>query len=135
MSPISTPALPPGSKIFVTGVNGFIGSHIADQLLAEGYRVTGTTRDLTKVAWLQGLLSGNMAMGNLKPSRFLTSAAMELTMDLSTVREPRLSASENYVLTRAHQGYPELSTLPQTCHLTQIPAKSFLAWSLSRSTC
>lgn len=36
------PAIAPGSLTLVTGVNGFIGSHIADQLLSLGYRVRGT---------------------------------------------------------------------------------------------
>ena len=28
-------------KVLVTGVSGFIGSHLAEKLLREGYRVTG----------------------------------------------------------------------------------------------
>lgn len=35
--------------MLVTGVNGYIGSHVADQLLEAGYRVRGTTRALEKV--------------------------------------------------------------------------------------
>ena len=34
--------------MLVTGVNSFIGSHIADQLLIDGYNVRGTVRTLTK---------------------------------------------------------------------------------------
>ncbi|KAK4040443.1 hypothetical protein C8A01DRAFT_15692 [Parachaetomium inaequale] len=55
MSPISNPVLLPGSRVLVTGVSGFLGSHIADQLLAGGYLVTGTTRDASKAAWVQRL--------------------------------------------------------------------------------
>ncbi|RSL84650.1 hypothetical protein CEP51_003753 [Fusarium floridanum] len=46
-------ALPLGSLIVVSGVNGFIGSHIADQLLAIGYRVRGTVRSLERSGWLE----------------------------------------------------------------------------------
>ncbi|KAL3961453.1 hypothetical protein ACCO45_002976 [Purpureocillium lilacinum] len=46
------PVLQPGAVILVTGVSGFIGSHVADQLLAAGYTVRGTTRDAAKNAWL-----------------------------------------------------------------------------------
>ncbi|WQF85189.1 Putative NAD-dependent epimerase/dehydratase, NAD(P)-binding domain superfamily [Colletotrichum destructivum] len=48
----SSPALPLGSRIVITGANGFIASHIADQLLARGYLVRGTVRDPSKTRWL-----------------------------------------------------------------------------------
>jgi nucleoside-diphosphate-sugar epimerase len=41
------PVLPP-ARILVTGVNGFIGSHVARTLLCRGYRVRGTVRVLCK---------------------------------------------------------------------------------------
>lgn len=50
-----TPAIPKGSLVLVTGVNGYIGSHVADQLLEAGYRVRGTTRALEKVKALSAL--------------------------------------------------------------------------------
>ena len=46
------PAIPKDSVVLVTGVNGYIGSNVADQLMEAGYRVRGTTRGLSKV---QGL--------------------------------------------------------------------------------
>lgn len=52
MSPIQRPTLPEGSLILVTGVNGFIGSHIADQILLAGYRVRGIVRDAQKNSWM-----------------------------------------------------------------------------------
>lgn len=47
-----TNKLPPGSLVLITGANGFLGSHICDQLLLAGYRVRGTVRDTEKQAWL-----------------------------------------------------------------------------------
>ena len=35
-----------GQTIFVTGVNGHIGNHIVGDLLANGYNVKGSVRDL-----------------------------------------------------------------------------------------
>ena len=37
-------ALPPGSRIFVTGANGYIASHVINLLLERGYRVRGQVR-------------------------------------------------------------------------------------------
>ena len=54
---MANPAIPPGSLILVTGVNGLIASHVADQCLAAGYRVRGTTRDKQKNAWILDLFS------------------------------------------------------------------------------
>ncbi len=46
---MSGKALAPGSLILVTGINGYIASHIADQLMSLGYRVRGTARDQAKI--------------------------------------------------------------------------------------
>ncbi|KAH8754295.1 hypothetical protein F5883DRAFT_632579 [Diaporthe sp. PMI_573] len=45
-------ALPPGSVVLVTGINGYIGSHVADQLLEAGFNVRGTVRDVRKAGGL-----------------------------------------------------------------------------------
>ena len=41
-------AVAPGSKVLVTGANGFIAIFIVQQLLQEGYSVRGTVRNATK---------------------------------------------------------------------------------------
>ncbi|CAG8960925.1 hypothetical protein HYFRA_00002463 [Hymenoscyphus fraxineus] len=46
------PDIAKGSTILVTGCNGFIASHIVDQLLTLGYQVRGTTRDLSNIKLL-----------------------------------------------------------------------------------
>ncbi|EME88413.1 uncharacterized protein MYCFIDRAFT_201533 [Pseudocercospora fijiensis CIRAD86] len=45
------PPIPPNSLVLVTGANGWLGSHVTDQLLALGYRVRGTVRDENKSTW------------------------------------------------------------------------------------
>ncbi|RSL70394.1 hypothetical protein CEP51_012199 [Fusarium floridanum] len=54
--------VPPQGLVLVTGVNGFIGSHIANNLLNLGYRVRGTVRDSDKAGWI------TEAMQELNPS-------------------------------------------------------------------
>lgn len=41
-------ALPKGAIILVTGANGYIGSHVADQCMAAGYKVRGASRSEEK---------------------------------------------------------------------------------------
>ncbi|KAB5580051.1 hypothetical protein GE09DRAFT_1212514 [Coniochaeta sp. 2T2.1] len=68
MAPIqlTNPIIALGSLILVTGVNGLIASHIADQLLAAGYRVRGTVRDLVKSSWVTPLFESRHGPGNFE---------------------------------------------------------------------
>ncbi|KAK0613194.1 hypothetical protein B0T14DRAFT_498746 [Immersiella caudata] len=49
---LPTPAVPKGSLILITGVNGYLASELALQLLTLGYRVRGTVRSLSKANFL-----------------------------------------------------------------------------------
>lgn len=46
-------ALPQGTTVLVTGANGYIGSHIANTILEQGYRVRATVR--SPKPWLDEL--------------------------------------------------------------------------------
>lgn len=43
------------SVFFITGINGFIGSHIAEQLIKEGHKVRGLIRSTSDVSFIKGL--------------------------------------------------------------------------------
>ena len=49
----SSTIVPTGALILVTGVNGFVASHLANRLLARGYAVRGTVRSEQKAAWIK----------------------------------------------------------------------------------
>ncbi|KAA0252611.1 MAG: NAD-dependent epimerase/dehydratase family protein, partial [Chlorobiota bacterium] len=43
-----------GKIALVTGSNGFVGSHLVDRLLAEGYTVRCVVRKTSDLKWLNG---------------------------------------------------------------------------------
>ncbi|KAF9701360.1 hypothetical protein EKO04_000278 [Ascochyta lentis] len=63
---IKNPAIPYGSTIVVTGCSGFIGSHVADQVLAAGFKVRGTSRDSNKNKWLSDYFAQKHGEGNFE---------------------------------------------------------------------
>ncbi|KAJ5007293.1 hypothetical protein K4K57_010818 [Colletotrichum sp. SAR 10_99] len=66
MAPIDNPALARGSTVLVTGVNGLIGSHVADQFVRQGFKVRGTVRDAGKNAWISAYFDKIYGKGNFE---------------------------------------------------------------------
>lgn len=65
--PTAAAGIPSGSWVLVTGVNGFIASHVALQLLDRGYKVRGTVRDLSTTSWLtEDLFAEQHAAGSFQ---------------------------------------------------------------------
>lgn len=60
------PIIPLGSMVLVTAANGLIASHASDQLLATGYRVRGTVRNLNKNSWMLSLFSDRYGPGRFE---------------------------------------------------------------------
>ena len=60
------PVIPPGSLILVTGANGYIASHVTDQLIQAGYLVRGTSRDTIKTAWMTELFDQKYGPGKFE---------------------------------------------------------------------
>lgn len=60
------PPIQKGSTVLVTGANGFIGSHIVDQLLKLDYRVRGTVRTEEKGKWVQNFFDNKYGQGKLE---------------------------------------------------------------------
>ncbi|KII85735.1 hypothetical protein PLICRDRAFT_178764 [Plicaturopsis crispa FD-325 SS-3] len=57
---------PHSTTVLVTGFTGFVGSHVADQLLKAGYRVRGTTRTASKAAFLHEKFTREYGVGRFE---------------------------------------------------------------------
>lgn len=55
-----------GSTVLVTGVNGYVGSYTADQLLLAGYKVRGTVRDASRTQWVLELFDKKYGPGKFE---------------------------------------------------------------------
>ncbi|KAF0315778.1 Aldehyde reductase II [Colletotrichum asianum] len=66
MAAIDNPAISRGSTVLVTGVNGLIGSHVADQFVRQGFKVRGTVRDADKNAWISAYFDKTYGKGNFE---------------------------------------------------------------------
>jgi nucleoside-diphosphate-sugar epimerase len=59
------PAIEKGSTVLVTGANGFIASHLVDQLLKLEYKVRGTVRTEAKGEWVKKYFDDKYGKGKL----------------------------------------------------------------------
>jgi nucleoside-diphosphate-sugar epimerase len=66
MAPLNDAVIPSGSTILVTGVNGFVGSHVANDLLDHGYKVRGTVRDIHRHSWLMEMFNKRYGDGRFE---------------------------------------------------------------------
>lgn len=70
----------PGNLVALTGGTGFVGSHIADALLASGFRVRALVRRPDDVAWLKGspvdLVKGDVRDASTLPALVEGAAAV-----------------------------------------------------------
>jgi nucleoside-diphosphate-sugar epimerase len=55
-----------GDTVLVTGVSGYIGSHVAEQLIVAGYKVRGTSRTSVKAQWLVDYLDKKFGSGKIE---------------------------------------------------------------------
>ncbi|HET6464317.1 MAG TPA: GDP-mannose 4,6-dehydratase [Nitrospiria bacterium] len=68
-------------KAFVTGINGFVGSHLAELLLSEGYSVFGLSvnRDLAHLSTVESRVS--IAYGDIRDGKVVKDVLAEVKPD------------------------------------------------------
>ncbi|KAI0427545.1 hypothetical protein F5Y09DRAFT_315951 [Xylaria sp. FL1042] len=54
---LTSPTIPLGSIILVTGANGLVASWVTDKFLDAGYRVRGTVRSISRCSWMEPLFA------------------------------------------------------------------------------
>jgi nucleoside-diphosphate-sugar epimerase len=101
------------SKILVTGGSGFIGSHCILQLLAAGYEVRTTVRNLNREAEVRSLLKE----GGAEPGSRLSFIAADLENDAGWAEA--VSGCE-FVL---HVASPFPATIPKNENELIVPAR------------
>ncbi|KAE8420803.1 hypothetical protein BDV36DRAFT_292991 [Aspergillus pseudocaelatus] len=98
-------AIPKGSLVVVTGANGFIASHVVDQLLQQGYNVRGTVRNATQNSWLNGYFGAKYG-----PGRFSLAEVPDMSHDGAFDEVVKGAAGIAHVATPVMQFYdPNIS--------------------------
>lgn len=113
--------LPKHSIVLVSGSNGWIASHIVDQLLQAGYNVRGTSREVAKAQWLKEYVERAYGPGRFEIA-VVPDMGVEGAFDEAVNGEalPLLSSCPDESI----QGFPHLSTSHLICPFLRMLTKS-----------
>ncbi|MCZ6675937.1 MAG: GDP-mannose 4,6-dehydratase [Candidatus Poribacteria bacterium] len=122
-------------KAFVTGGTGFIGSHLVELLVGQGYQVTALIRETSNLRWLNHLLTPKsprvqLVTGNLQDSSTLVEHIRdaELVFHLAGLTKAPDAATYDRVNAQGTKSLIE-ACLNANCRLTRFVYCSSLAAS------
>ena len=79
------------NKVLVTGADGFIGSHLTEMLLEQGYQVRALSlyNSFNNWGWLDGIRHSNLEVvtGDVRDSHFCKHITQEIVMWIPMSKE------------------------------------------------
>ncbi|MCG8698944.1 MAG: GDP-mannose 4,6-dehydratase, partial [Bacteroidales bacterium] len=123
-------------KVLVTGVTGFFGSHIIIELLNNGYKVVGTSRDISKAETIENIVHRNTNNVNslkLKVEDLNNNSDLEMVticpvVILAPVLEEDFGTPTNIGLKILEGSSPAITNIGfeivDVCSVTQLLVKS-----------
>lgn len=90
-------------RILITGASGFLGSHVADRLGADGHELRLLLRPTSRVAYLSGLLDYERVDGDLRDRSSLARAVdgVETVVHLAALVASRAEPAADYAAVNA----------------------------------
>ncbi|KAF9889734.1 hypothetical protein FE257_007040 [Aspergillus nanangensis] len=99
--------IPPGGLVLITGVNGFLASHLALQLLQRGYAVKGTVRTPETASWITSAMKSHypnapfqaVVIPNLSAPGIMDSLLQDVSGVVYMAADTSLNPSPHEVIT------------------------------------
>ena len=89
-------------QVLVTGGTGFVGSHLVERLLRNGYAVTCLVRDLRHLGWLEGM-DVQLIQGDCTRPETLVDAVQGVSFVFHCAGLTKAIRARNYYIVNHHR--------------------------------
>lgn len=115
--------------MLVTGANGFIGSHLAEELLARNYQVRGLVRKTSNLEWLKDL-PVELVYGEVTDKQSLYQAVKDVDYIFHAAGSTKARNKEEH----ENINYQGTKNLLEVCSATNPSLKRFIFFSSLAAT-